>query len=352
MKRVLLVSGLLIVAALLAVPGATFYFEARNGANCTSCHEMQTAYGNWHESSHRNVACGQCHGDALTPAAAFHMRNAHRAWEHVRDEIPEQIVFGNTQAIDSVAQCRSCHQQEYAKWQSGGHSAGYARIFLDRKHNATIPLMDDCLRCHGMFYEGGIREVVRPIDGSGPWRLSDSTLDERPTMPCATCHEVHRKGEPVRKPAASESLAGTAKEIARPSLAFFDRRSQQSIPLSDLPLPAMRDGERVVKMSPDPRQALCYQCHAPAASMQAGTGDDRTGIGVHEGISCLACHDPHGQTTRASCATCHPKMSNCGLDVEKMDTTFLAAASRHNIHRVKCADCHLKGVPARRERRP
>jgi hypothetical protein len=110
-------------------------------------------------------------------------------------------------------------------------------------------------------------------------------------------------------------------------------------------MPAMLEGTRPVKMSKDQRQALCYQCHAPTASMQVGSGDDRTGLGVHEGISCLACHTQHGEKTRASCATCHPKMSNCGLDVEKMDTTFLSPASKHNIHWVKCVDCHTKGVP-------
>ena len=78
-------------------------------------------------------------------------------------------------------------------------------------------------------------------------------------------------------------------------------------------------------------------------------GDDRTGIGVHEGISCLACHEKHGQQTRASCANCHPRLSNCGLDVEKMDTTFFSTSSKHNIHWVKCADCHTKGVPAKKQ---
>jgi len=110
----------------------------------------------------------------------------------------------------------------------------------------------------------------------------------------------------------------------------------------------MHDGERPVKMSPDSRQALCYQCHAPLANTQVNSGDDRTPMGVHEGLSCFACHDKHKQSTRASCATCHPKMSNCGLDVEKMDTTFFSKQSRHNIHFVKCADCHPKGIPAKK----
>jgi hypothetical protein len=105
------------------------------------------------------------------------------------------------------------------------------------------------------------------------------------------------------------------------------------------------EGARPVKMSPDARQALCYQCHAPLAGAQVGSGDDRTGVGVHEGISCLGCHLKHGQQTRASCASCHPRLSNCGLDVEKMDTTFVSPKSGQNIHFVKCGDCHPRGVP-------
>jgi hypothetical protein len=160
---------------------------------------------------------------------------------------------------------------------------------------------------------------------------------------------MHRQGPPLKKTSAEGSVPGPAQEIARPSLALFDRRSQMYIPIAELPMPRMLEGTRAVKMSPDQRQALCYQCHAPVAAMQVGSGDDRTGMGVHEGISCLACHAQHGEQTRASCATCHPKMSNCGLDVEKMDTTFASAKSKHNVHWVKCQDCHTKGVPKKKE---
>jgi choline dehydrogenase-like flavoprotein len=59
-------------------------------------------------------------------------------------------------------------------------------------------------------------------------------------------------------------------------------------------------------------------------------------------------HEKHGRKMRASCANCHPQLSNCGLDVETMDTTFRSTKSPHNIHFVKCADCHRKGVPRKR----
>jgi hypothetical protein len=68
-------------------------------------------------------------------------------------------------------------------------------------------------------------------------------------------------------------------------------------------------------------------------------------MGVHEGLSCLSCHIGHSQNTSASCKTCHPEMSHCGIDVEKMDTTYANPASKHNIHWVKCTDCHQHGIP-------
>ncbi|HEY3704244.1 MAG TPA: hypothetical protein VGL22_04235, partial [Terracidiphilus sp.] len=126
---------------------------------------------------------------------------------------------------------------------------------------------------------------------------------------------------------------------------------------ASLPIPELYDGSRKLKISGDPREGVCYQCHAPrppdvnsiaaAANWkaQAGSGDDRTPMGVHEGLSCVACHNGHNESARASCANCHPALSNCGRDVEKMDTTFADAKSKHNVHWVKCADCHEHGIP-------
>jgi hypothetical protein len=246
-----------------------------------------------------------------------------------------------------MEQCRGCHRQEFAQWESSAHSATYRRLFLDAKHNRKRLLTDDCLRCHGMHFDGGIRELVAPVDASGPWRLLRPELAEQPAIPCLSCHQVHREGELLARAAHRESdvKSSARQELLRPSVSLFDRREQKHFAVDLLPLPAMQDGARAVKISPDTRQALCYQCHAPLAGAVAGTGDDRTPVGVHEGLSCLACHLKHGQQTRASCATCHPRLSNCGLDVERMDTTFSSTASGHNIHFVKCVDCHPKGIP-------
>jgi hypothetical protein len=351
MKRIAAAAGLFLSALILLVPGASLYYESGGGAGCTKCHEMNSGYDLWRTSSHREIACGGCHGGAFTPDVGFHLNNASRVYRHWKGDLPEQIRVRNIDVTAIVERCRGCHRQEYAQWQSGPHSATYTRIFADRTHNTDRLLMDDCLRCHGMHYEGGIRELVTPLDRTGPWRIVPARLANRPVMPCLACHAVHRTGPQLKKPGVDGRVAGPKQEIHRPSLAFYDRRMQRHIPVADLPLPAMREGERTVRMSADRRQALCYQCHAPEADRQVGSGDDRTAMGVHEGISCLSCHLKHGQKTRASCAECHPKMSNCGLDVEQMDTSFRSPDSKHNIHWVKCLDCHPKGVPNREVRK-
>lgn len=349
-RRWLWAAGLVLLALALMVPASSVYYNATAGEGCASCHEIRVAYNLWHESTHRSVACAACHGDALTSGVAFELANARRLLSHVGGNVPEQIRIKGLDLAAMVERCRTCHRQEFADWQAGPHGSRFSTIFLDSKHNQQRLLMDDCLRCHGSYYEGGMRDLVAPLNTRGPWKIRDARWAKQPVIPCFQCHEVHRRGQPLARPTAPRPHPAAGEEIQRPSLALFDRRGLSHVPVSDLSLPAMQDRGRPVKMSPDNRQALCYECHAPLATRQVGSGDDRTGVGVHEGISCLACHQKHGQNTRASCSTCHPRLSNCGLDVEKMDTTFRSGTSTHNIHFVKCADCHTKGVPKRPER--
>ncbi|HUI43891.1 MAG TPA: cytochrome c3 family protein [Terriglobia bacterium] len=339
---------IVVVAGLLALPGASLYYNYSGGRSCARCHEIWQPYTDWHISAHRNVSCSQCHGDVFTLNAGFHLKNIHRLYAHLHGEVPEQVRLSTRDVLQMDQRCRQCHQEAYTDWAAGSHAATYAEIFLDRNHNRQRRLMDDCLRCHGMHFEGGIRDLVTPIDATGPWRLRDPRLANQPVIPCLVCHQMHRQGNPLARLAVKPINPGAAQEIARPSLALFDRRELDYVPLARLPLPEMREGARPVRISPDRRQALCYQCHAPLATMQVASGDDRTPIGVHEGFSCLACHGGHGEKTRASCANCHPRLSNCGLDVETMDTTYKSAKSAHNVHFVKCADCHTHGVPKKK----
>lgn len=348
MKTALVTAALIAAAVLLMVPAASLYYESGGGANCARCHEIEPAFSRWQRASHRNIPCSKCHGDAWTLDASFHLNNAHRVKAHLAGDVPEIPRLREADLPKMMERCQSCHRQEFADWQAGPHSTSYRAIFLDAQHNQKRLLMDDCLRCHGMHFEGGIADLVQPVSHRGPWSLKDTRREQKPVIPCLTCHSVHRQGDPLSRHSRGSRGPAAKEEIFRPSLSFFDRREMRPVAVSLLSVPKVLEGERTVRMSPDSRQALCYQCHAPLSSSQLGSGDDRTPSGVHEGLSCMACHQKHRQTTRASCADCHPRLSNCGLDVEKMDTTFVAQSSKHNIHWVKCLDCHPKGVPPKK----
>jgi hypothetical protein len=300
-----------------------------------------------HTSHHRNVGCMECHNASLSTKLR-HIR------VHLNGNLPEAIRLRNSDVLEMMENCQKCHQQEYATWHAGPHSATYTQIFVDAKHNSTRPLMDDCLRCHGMHFNGGIRDHVQSLNMQGPWRLVRPELANEPVMPCQTCHWVHREGQVTKKP---EPRMAAAVQVPSDAAAFFDRREQLHFASASLAIPRLHDKDRLVRVSIDSRQGICYQCHAPREpetgteaalhswGPQVGSGDDRTPMGVHEGLSCISCHNGHNESAAASCASCHPEMSHCGLDVKKMDTTYANHCSSHNIHWVKCLDCHERGVP-------
>jgi len=344
-KKIAAAAGAALLLGLCSVYGASWYYTTQHGAGCASCHEMGAMVHLAHNSAHRTMGCEACH-EASLATKLRHIR------VHLSGKLPEAIRLRDVDVLAMTSSCQRCHQHEYASWHAGPHSATYRQIFADPGHNSKRRLMDDCLRCHGMHFNGAVRDLVQPQNTTGPWQIIRAGFADQPTMPCQTCHQVHREAEPQSRPEKRISVAG---EAVRDSQAIFDRR--EGMHFTAAKLPVLQDGARAVTISPDPRQALCYQCHAPRqpeagtdAAMhdwgpQIGSGDDRTPMGVHEGIGCLACHLGHNENTRASCKNCHPKMSNCGIDVEKMDTTFANASSSHNIHWVKCADCHRRGIP-------
>jgi hypothetical protein len=349
MRKLFIVVPLLAVLAIMGL-GSFWHFSSPE-RTCNSCHEIRPSHETWTQSAHQKTPCAVCHGTALSNGLHSLRQNARRVFTHVIDRHAENIRLGEDQVIEMLGRCKGCHEREYAGWLSSGHSASYADIFLNDRHNQAERLQDDCLRCHGMFFEGTIAEVVAPISTKGPWRLVKAEMTDNPSIPCLSCHQMHSKGAPAAAPDHLDPKAISYKQafqVQKPS--FYDRREKAYFEINVLPQPEIHDGQRQLVIATDARQRLCYQCHAPGAEHQAGTSDDRTPRGVHEGLSCLSCHAPHSMEARRSCVEGHPRLSNCGLDVEKMDTTYVKPDSNRNVHWVACGDCHLKGVPPRKQR--
>jgi mono/diheme cytochrome c family protein len=352
--RLLINSGFVLLSFVtLIFAGFFVYWQSASPARtCASCHEIQGAHEVWAESPHRDIECAECHGTALSAGLHSMEEKARMVFTHFSRPQYEDIRMNERQAVEAMAKCSKCHAQEHADWLSGGHSATYADIFLNEKHNKEEQLSESCLRCHGMFFAGSVAEVARPLDVTGPWTLVNPALASVPAIPCLACHEIHVKGSPAARPDYSDPSTIAAKRPPRSAkVGFYDRYEKMLVAAADLPRLALTNDGRAVQVATDEHQRVCVQCHAPNAFHQAGSSDDRTPRGVHEGLSCSACHATHSNDARESCVNCHPRLSNCGLEVEKMNTSYFNPASANNIHFVECADCHAPDFVARARRR-
>ena len=274
MKRFLKIAAIAVASlALLAVGGiygASWYYTSQHGQGCASCHEMAAYVSAVHDSPHRNVGCMDCH-EASLATKLRHIR------VHLSGNVPEAIRLRDVDVLAMIPNCQKCHQHEYATWHAGPHSATYSQIFADPVHNTKRRLMDDCLRCHGMHFNGPMRELVQPQNTQGPWHIIRAGFADQPTMPCQTCHQMHEKGEPQTKPARAHFGGGSGVPTIR--WPYFDRREGMHFAAASLPIPQLHEGARLVTMSQDARQAICYQCHAPrtpeAGTLAADTIGDR-----------------------------------------------------------------------------
>lgn len=336
-----------ILGALAAIGAGAFvggigYFEfAPPEKTCASCHEIRPSLDHWLMSVHRQTDCHACHGSSIGSLGD----NAKRVWRHATEKRHDDIRLSEAQILRMSEACGACHAREYANWKASGHGSGYARFFEDARHNAAYKPADDCLRCHGMFYEGEMRDLVGEVYApgkmiastspafGGQWKLREPGRGAMSAIPCLACHSMHAAGAPYRR--------------VTNAVAFAEARSTNGLTRAERLLAARttdlywRGARRHL-----PTDNLCLQCHAPDASGKPGTADDRTPTGVHAGLSCVACHKGHSLSTYESCRDCHSAPGVCKRDVAAMDTTYRSKTSRHDIHHLTCTSCH-----AARERR-
>jgi hypothetical protein len=221
----------------------------------------------------------------------------------------EDIHLSEEQILKVSDRCTACHQSEYAGWMASGHAVNYKEIFMDSIHNATEKPYWDCLRCHGMFFDGNIHDLMSLEGEPHEWKIRDRKQATLPAVPCLACHRMHTENT-VSERYVSLADSSQTQPVRNPKTAFYVRtdkihlRSDKLIKVSMI----SNDGKPVNNAS-DPNTLLCQQCHAPDYQHHASSEDDRTPTGVHEGISCIACHKPHSGNTHASCAQCHQSLT-------------------------------------------
>ena len=342
-KKALVVISLLSVLLLGLFGGYAGWNSARPERTCASCHEIVPSLEAWQQSAHRDVKCVDCHGTALGNGFHSLKEKSGMLFLHFRDDPANERVQLNEEGVLQVMEaCIKCHRDEYSSWKAGGHSATYADIFLNEKHNSMERPYPDCLRCHGMYYDGTIADLLEPVSTTGPWKLKQVGKAKQAVIPCLTCHPIHMENEPMAHPGSMDDPQSIfyEREERNPLTGLYLRSDRMHLRADKLRKPDIYDGDIPVLVSDDPLQRICIQCHSPNWSHQAGTEDDRTPVGVHEGISCRGCHRGHSNDPRNACKTCHPAVSSCGLDVMTMNTTYRNRESPNNIHSMFCLDCH------------
>jgi hypothetical protein len=348
MKKIFIISSVILLLVVAFIASYSRWNAASPTKTCASCHEISHSVDLWAGSAHRDIACKECHGTALSEGFHSLKEKGNMVFHHITKTQLASVRITEEQRLEVMQRCKGCHETEYAKWNSGGHAMNYSDIFLNAAHNRKEPIQEDCLRCHGMFFDRGTaKDIAEPLDTTGPWKLKNAEIAENPAIPCFSCHQIHQAGYPgMRQNLASPGSLHFSR-MKKTFTTFYYRRDSAYFPVSSLATQEIKFHSMPVRISQDPNQNLCIQCHSPNAFDLAGTNDDRTPRGVHEGIGCLACHDPHSNSAIASCKTCHPAISNCNLDVETMNTTYHDKNSKNNIHFVACTDCHEKGRPAK-----
>ena len=344
-RNIIRIMVILLAVMVISGLGYTWWNTANPEKTCASCHEINPSHETWASSAHRDISCFKCHGTALENGWHSFSEKTKMVFSHVKSTPHhEDVRMSEDQVLETMQRCKSCHQNEYSNWLAGGHSASYSDIFLDEKHNTTEQINFDCLRCHGMFYEGTVLDLVEPISMEGPWKMKDESRSNLATIPCLTCHQIHSKGAPAVRPDYSNpNFVFYGRLMQNNSIGLYFRHEKIHFDLANLPTPVILNGADTVRTPADPVYRLCVQCHAPSVRHQAGSSDDHTPTGVHEGLSCRACHEPHSNYQRNSCDKCHPAISNCKIDVKTMNTTYFSPNSENDIHFVDCKDCHTDG---------
>ena len=309
MKKKLLIILLGVLFVLVVAGGYTAWNRLAPDYTCARCHEVLPSHERWSNSAHAGVHCIDCHGTALSDGFHSLKEKVGMVVTHfTKDKYNDDIHLSEEQVLAVSDRCAECHRAEHAGWLASGHAVNYREIYMDTVHNAMEKPYWDCLRCHGMFYDGNINDLMSLEGDYRDWKIKDPEQAGRPAVPCLACHQMHTDN-PVSERYVSTADSTRAAMFRNPKTALYMRADRMHLRSDMLSPVRMLDGEREVEMARDPGTLLCMQCHAPDYRHHAGHEDDRTVTGAHEGISCIACHKPHAGTTRASCMECHPSLT-------------------------------------------
>lgn len=145
------------------------------------------------------------------------------------------------------------------------------------------------------------------------------------------CRRCHEREEHKRWPVSIHRGKGDV-----PGLACEDCHSV-----------AVRSPKLLARLDPDLQQhvgmatpiELCLECHGPRWA-----GGATWPGAIHGSFKCGTCHsrvEVDGEPSwKRACKKCHPRPEDVHKDVKTLDTTYLSASSKNDVHQMKCGSCH------------
>jgi hypothetical protein len=275
MKKILIFLCVFVVAAIVA--GLARFEFAPPEKTCILCNELKDTHKRWSQSAHKDVNCKACHGRTLESLGD----NLKRVCKHFTSKdysrIGFQMCLSEEQIEDITERCISCHRAEGAQWKRSGHASPVEKFLTNTLHNVSWKPSDVCLKCHGMFLEGDIENIIGRKGLLTEWKMRKAKQGKRYSVPCLACHNIH----------------------GGKNLAFYQRGDNSSVSAELLHIRDLKtsDGKPVLR-GVDAQSRLCTQCHAANAEGIAGSADDPSLVCRPDGKGCLDCHRGHDYEVR------------------------------------------------------
>jgi len=244
--------------------------------------------------------------------------------------------------------CANCHREMYASWADSGHRLQLQKANEARQRGLPIP--------KGYSWEdisyviGGFKTKAYFVNQDG--YIITTTKDGQPTQTQYNFHDQtwtsYRPGERVPYDCASCHTTGYSPEGHQEGrLGIEGTWWEDGIGCEECHGPGgdhVKDTARRY-LRKIRSNVLCEQCHQRGGIDQRPLKDvglplhheqiNELKSGVHKGLSCVNCHDPHKKAskTRNNCVICHSKAAS---NYE---------AGVHGQAGIQCIECHMARIP-------
>ena len=318
----ILTAGL--VAGLAVVAGWTSIEISSKPQFCGSCHVMSPYFESWKQSTHRNVACVECH---IAPGVTAEFRKKYEALSMVASYFTGTYGTNPWAEIDDAA-CLRCHERRLLSGKElfGDVLFDHSSHLSGMRRGKTLR----CTSCHSQIVQGSHIAVTSSTCILCHFKGQESNTG---TARCTLCHHI------PNKVIQHETLTLNHADVERFGMECTWCHAR----------PEGSDG-RV------PRER-CVTCHNDPRRLEAFGETEllhRTHVTEHK-VDCTNCHlelehvgPPTIEKASSACSTCHmkghgPQMNLYagigGRGVENIpDPMFLAG--------VRCEGCHIE-IPGR-----